>query len=150
MKLNHGILRKISVIVAVIGLTDSIYLTWIKLSQNTAICSNIGDCEAVNNSIYSEVNGIPIALLGAGAYGIILGILLLESRYDLLEAYGNQIIYGITMVGFLYSVYLTYLEIYVLRAICPFCVVSAVAIFILFLLSIVRLVGRDAETYPVY
>ena len=57
-----------SIILALIGLVDSVYLTWIKITNQEAICSSIGDCEAVNTSVYSEIAGIPIAFLGVGAY----------------------------------------------------------------------------------
>ena len=129
----------ISIGASLAGLVDSVYLTWIKIADKTAACSNIGDCEAVNNSIYSEIAGIPIALLGAGAYLLIIILLLLESRYPEQVANLQMGVFGLSLVGTLYSAYLTYLEIAVLRAICPFCVVSAIAIFVLLIVSVFRL-----------
>jgi uncharacterized membrane protein len=128
-----------SILLAILGLLDSLYLSWIKLTHQEALCSNIGDCETVNNSVYSEIGGIPIALLGAGAYLAILAVLLLESRNAFWRDNGVFIVFGLSLVGVLYSGYLTYIEIAVLQAICPFCVVSAVVLVLLLILSVVRL-----------
>jgi uncharacterized membrane protein len=132
-------LRITSIAVSLVGLVDSIYLTWIKLANQTAACSGIGDCESVNNSRYSEIAGIPIALLGAGAFLTILLLLVLEDRFIDQSVTLRLAIFGISFAGSLYSGYLTYLEIAVLRAICPFCVVSAISIFVLLILGVFRL-----------
>lgn len=135
----------VSVGAALIGLVDSIYLTWIKIADQTAACSGIGDCESVNNSIYSEIAGIPIALIGAIAYLVMLSLLLLEKRFESQGLYIRFAIFGMALAGSLYSGYLTYLEIAVLRAICPFCVLSAIAIFVLLIVGIIRLRTDFAE-----
>lgn len=135
----------VSVGVALVGLVDSIYLTWIKIADQTAVCSGIGDCESVNNSIYSEIAGIPIALIGAIAYLTILALLFLENRFETKGLYLRFAIFGLTLAGSLYSGYLTYLEIAVLRAICPFCVLSAISIFVLLIVGISRLKADFAD-----
>lgn len=135
----------VSVGVALIGLVDSIYLTWIKIADQTVVCSGIGDCESVNNSIYSEIAGIPIALIGAIAYLTILALLFLENRFESQGLYTRFAIFGLTLAGSLYSGYLTYLEIAVLRAICPFCVLSAISIFVLLIVGISRLKADFAD-----
>ena len=135
-----------SVGVAVVGLFDAIYLSWIKLAHQTAICSTIGDCETVNNSIYSELGGIPIALLGAGMYWIILSLLLLENRFKFLQVHGQEILFGLTFLGVLFSAWLTYVEIAILKAICPFCVISAFAMLVLLVLTIMRLFEPNPTT----
>ena len=124
---------------SLVGLVDSVYLTWIKLADQTASCAGIGDCESVNNSQYSEIAGIPIALLGVGAFFTILTLLVLEDRLADQSANLRLGIFGLSLTGSLYSGYLTYLEIAVLRAICPFCVVSAIAIFVLLIVGVFRL-----------
>jgi len=127
------------VVFAIIGLADSAYLAWLKMSGGLAACGGIGDCESVNASIYSQINGIPIALLGAGAYIAILVFLFLESRDDFIGDGSPMIVFGLSLTGTLYSIYLTYIEIAVLKAICPYCVVSAIAILIIFVISIARM-----------
>lgn len=129
----------LAVVCTVIGLADSIYLTWLKLTGELAACGGIGDCESVNASIYSQINGIPIALMGAVAYFLILIFLFLESRDDFIGDWSPMLVFGLSLTGTLYSIYLTYIEIAVLKAICPYCVVSAVAILIIFVISIARL-----------
>lgn len=141
----NGKFRLSSFILAGIGFVDSLYLTYVKLSNSYAICGPIGDCESVNTSKYAEIAGIPIALLGAGAYLVIILLLLMENRGDYWAEYGPIMVFGISLAGVLYSAYLTYVEIYVLRAICPYCVVSAVVLVLLLALATTRLV-RDPGT----
>lgn len=132
-------LRLASLALAGIGLVDSLYLTWIKFAHAETFCSVIGDCETVNNSPYSEIWGIPIALLGAGAYLALLGLLYLERRGGFWGDYALLGAFGITLAGVLYSAYLTYIEVAVLQAVCPFCVISAITLLILLILTIIRL-----------
>lgn len=135
---TDGVLRKASIIMALIGLVDSLYLAYIKLSNQIGICG-IGECEVVNSSKYAEVAGIPIALLGAGAYLLIAVLLGWGHHLNPLGQSASLWVFGITLVGVLYSIYLTYIEVAVLHAICPYCVVSAVVMAFLFVLAIVRL-----------
>lgn len=135
-----GYLRLISIILAVIGLLDSAYLTWVKIAHTEVYCGGSGDCQTVADSIYAEVAGIPIALFGMGAYLAILVLLYLEGRDDFWRQNSPLLIFGITLAGTLYSIYLTYIEIAVIYAICPYCVVSAVVMALLFIIAIVRMV----------
>ena len=128
-----------SVILAIVGLLDSLYLYWVKISNAYALCGPIGDCESVNSSPYAEIAGIPIALLGAVAYLVILGFLLVERRGTFWVEYAPMIVFGVSLVGVLYSAYLTYVEVAILRAICPYCLLSAIVLVILLALTTVRL-----------
>jgi len=132
------LLRKVLVGLSLIGLVDSIYLTYVKL-VSSGLCVAGEGCEIVNSSIYSQINGIPVAALGAVAYASMLVVLLLEDRVNFIEFNSPLIVFGMSLFGVLYSAYLTYLEIYVIRAICPFCVLSAVVLSIMLVLSGVRL-----------
>lgn len=136
---TYSSLRTISIVLSAIGLVDSIYLTWIKLAGQEVICAGVGGCDVVNTSRYSEVGGIPIALIGSGAYLFILLLLLLEDRSSFLQENSALYVFGLSLVGTLYSFYLTYLEIAVINAICPYCVLSAIVISVIFILSIFRL-----------
>ena len=129
----------LSVGLALLGLVDSSYLTWIKLANAAYTCSNIGDCETVNNSSYAVVGGIPIAALGAAAYTVILLMLLLDRRPSGRSEPLRFGVFGLSLAGTLYSAYLTYVEVAILKAICPFCVASAVILTALLVLSILRL-----------
>jgi uncharacterized membrane protein len=128
-----------SLILAAVGLLDSLYLSWVKLTSAYALCGPIGDCKSVNNSPYAEIAGIPIAILGAGAYLAILVLLFLEHRPGFWQEYSGMGVFGFTLVGTLYSAYLTYVELAIIHAVCPYCVVSAVIMVCLLVLSSIRL-----------
>jgi uncharacterized membrane protein len=133
-------LRLTAYILAGIGLLDSLYLTWVEATHSEAFCGGSGDCATVANSPYSEIAGIPIALLGMGAYLLIIALLYLETRGGFWKSYSPLIIFGLSLAGVIYSAYLTFLEIWVIKAICPYCVVSAIVMLLLLVISIVRLV----------
>lgn len=139
-------LRWASLIFAGLGVLVAGYLTYIKLAHVTAICRGVGDCETVNSSVYAQISGIPIAALGLGAYLVILALLALEPRVSGLHDYGPLAIFGLALTGTLYSAYLTYVELFVIHAVCPYCVTSAVLITGLLIMAVVRLVrGTLAE-----
>jgi len=130
-------LRKIILIIAFLGLSDAIYLLIIKLSSNKALCvPGLGDCWSVNNSIYSEWNGIPISVFGMLAYVSIILLLTLLNRVSFLKNFNHIFVLGISLIGFIFSIYLTYLQIAVIKAICPFCIISAITMTTVFVLSI--------------
>jgi uncharacterized membrane protein len=132
-------LRTASILLAFLGLLDSVYLVWVKYTGAYELCGPIGNCESVNTSQYSEIFGIPISLLGAGAYAIMIVLLLLENRSQIWAEFSSLIVFGISLIGVLYSIYLTYIEVVVLKEICPYCVISAIILVILLLLSGIRL-----------
>jgi len=134
--------RWASLALAMLGALDSAYLTWVKVANATAFCSNVGDCDAVNASVYSELFGIPIALFGVGAYLAIAALLALEDRGPTLREWGPLAVFGLALTGTLYSAYLTYVELFVIYAVCPYCVASAVLITGILILAVVRLARR--------
>jgi uncharacterized membrane protein len=137
-------LRRAALVLAIIGLLDALYLVSIKIFPSAPMCFGVGDCETVNNSIYSTIHGIPIALFGALAYAAILGAILLEPRMAFFAAWGPTIEFGLAFAGMLYSAYLTYIELGVLHKICPYCVISAIAITSICIVSGVRM-QRQSE-----
>jgi uncharacterized membrane protein len=138
-------LRLASIILAIAGFVDASYLVWIKISQNKALCFiGAGDCFSVNNSKYSDWFGIPVALLGALVYLTIFIILFFEGRNDFFEENGSLLVFGLSLVGVVFSAYLTYIEAVVLRTICPFCVISAITMLLTFVLSVFRLTRSQA------
>lgn len=128
------------------GLAVSLYLTWVKVANTSAFCGGVGDCESVNASRYSEIGGVPVALMGAAAYAAILILLVVEARAEFWRQWAPVAVFGLGLAGTLYSAYLTYIELAVLHAVCPYCVVSAVAITAIFVLSVVRLWRPDTDS----
>ena len=133
-----------SFILACLGILDATYLLVYKLTSNNAMCFGNGGCHNVNFSSYSEIGGIPVSIFGIIAFLVIAVILMLEPRLKIAAEYGPLAIFGISLGGVAFTVYLTWLEIYVIHAICPFCVASAVIIAMIFILAIFRLFTQIA------
>lgn len=142
-----GRLRKASIILSIIGLIASLYLSWIEYSGKFAFCGPIGNCEAVNTSKYAQIYGIPLAYIGVAVYLVLIIIFLLEGRNDLFAEYGPLVVFGLTLIGVLFSIYLTYLEIWVIKAICPYCVVSAIVMLLLFIFASVHLFQTESLSF---
>jgi len=129
-----------------IGLVDSVYLIILKVTNNQTMClKGLGDCWSVNLSPYSEIYGIPVSVFGALAYILLLALLIPNALPWISPVIKNQLTFGVTFAGFIYSIYLTYLEIAVIKALCPFCIISAVMMTVLFISSLLRLVQNQSE-----
>lgn len=138
--------RIVAFIAAIVGAVDSAYLTWIKLSHNEAACTpGFGDCYTVNTSRYAEIYGIPVAIFGLAAYLFMIALLLTESKILFLRENGSMILFGVSLIGVLYSAYLSYLEEFVLHAWCPYCILSGLAMLAIFIASIIRLKDEGAD-----
>ncbi len=110
------------------------------------MCVGSQDCSVVNASRYSEINlaglTIPVAVLGVLGYAVILAVLLFERRIDFLQQNGSLVFFGLSLMGFLFTLYLIYVEIALIRAYCPFCITSQVAMTLIFILSVIRVVRQ--------
>ena len=125
-------------ILAIIGLGASIYLTYVEVSHTNAICGPVGDCNAVQSSPYAKLFGlIPIGLVGALGYiAILVTWLWRHIRSDAFSKVAGPIMFAMALFGTLFSIYLTYLELFVIHAVCIWCLSSAVIIAALLLLSL--------------
>lgn len=134
------LMRWLGLALAILGIGISGYLTYVKVTDTSVICAETEtiDCGAVQNSIYSEILGIPVAILGLGAYLTIFAIYALEDRIAFLSEYGRVLLFSIGLFGVVYSGYLTYIEGVVLHKWCLWCVASALTIVGLFGVSLVR------------
>lgn len=135
-------LYRSSVVLVILGLLVSIYMTIYKVTSNDSMCLGSGDCSAVNASRYSEVNGFPVAAIGMIGYVAILAALYFEKRNDFFQKNGTILVFGMSLTGFLFTLWLIYVELNLLHAICPFCVTSQVAMTIIFILAIIRLIRQ--------
>ena len=133
----------VSLILAVLGVVDSTYLLIYKISKNNAMCLGNGDCATVNASRYSEIYGIPVSLLGILAYLAIVVVLILGLRKMINPDNSNLIVFGLSLVGVIFSAYLTYIEFFVIYAVCPFCIISAVIITLIFIFSIIQFMNSS-------
>ncbi|MEW5940968.1 MAG: vitamin K epoxide reductase family protein, partial [Chloroflexota bacterium] len=74
-----------------------------------------------------------------------LATVLFEKRYEFLRQNGMMILFGLTLMGFLFSMYLVYVEVVRLKAYCPFCVTSQVTMTLIFILTVIRLVREPIQ-----
>ncbi len=125
-------------LLAVAGSGVAIYLTFIETTKAKAICGPVGDCNAVQNSPYALIFGvIPVGLVGLLGYLAILAAWFwYRYRRDALAEYVPIALLGMTLIGVVYSIYLTYLEIFVIHAVCIWCISSAWIMMLLMLLSL--------------
>lgn len=132
-------LRITLLVLTVIGIGLASYLTYVHYSGIKPLCGrNGGTCEKVQTSRYSELAGVPVALMGLIGYVAILGTLLL--REDERSRFATV---AITLGGFGFSCYLTYREVFTLKEICEWCVSSAILMTILMCLSMWRFLRGD-------
>lgn len=132
-------LRTVLIVLAVAGVGWAGYLTYVHYSGAAPVCSLKGDpCAAVQKSVYSELAGVPVALIGLIGYLLILCSLFApeDERTRLITA-------ALTLGGFGFSVYLTYREVFSLHKICEDCVASAILMTILMCLSVWRYLRGD-------
>jgi uncharacterized membrane protein len=135
-------LVRISVALAILGLAVSIYMTVYKVTSNNAMCLGSGDCSTVNSSRYAEVNGIPVAVFGVIGYLAILVVHYFENLNRFFKQNSTLMIFGMALTGFLFTVWLIYVEIALLKALCPFCVTSQIAMTIIFIIAVMRLIRQ--------
>ncbi len=123
-------------ILALIGLEISIYLSYVEITQSSAICGPVGNCNAVQQSPYARFVGIPVGVLGVVGYLAVLAAWA-GGRWTQgqMAARSQVALLAITGVGLLFSIYLTFLEPFVIGASCLWCLGSAATMTGLYWLS---------------
>ena len=125
--------------VALVGLADAVYLTVHHITAEPVPCNMISGCETVLTSTYAEIAGVPLAAFGAVAYFVAFSL-------ALLAAFGNRLlwtVFGIQVVLMsLFTVWLLYLQAYVIGAFCQFCLISAVTTFTMLAIFLTSRLGR--------
>lgn len=131
---SEGTLRAVSTFVAAFGIGVATYIAIAEAGGGAPACIAGGSgCETVAESQYADLAGINVALLGIGGYVLLLVTSLL--RGDAARMGG----FALSLTGFGYSVYLTYLELFVIDAVCQWCVISAILMTVLFGLNLFRM-----------
>ena len=117
--------QAVSFVAALAGTGVAAYLVRVHYDVNALVCT-VGDCKTVQESEYAELWGIPIAIFGLGMYLAVLG--LGAARWRRPERHGifTLAAFALALSGALYAAYLTYLELFVIDAICQWCVASAI------------------------
>jgi len=135
-------LSQLALILTILGLLVSIYMTIFKITNNAKMCIGSHGCSVVNSSRYAEVNGIPVAVLGVVGYAAILAVLFLERRPGFFQQNGTLLFFGLSLTGFLFTLYLIFVEVALIKAYCPFCITSQAAMTLIFIISVIRLVKQ--------
>jgi uncharacterized membrane protein len=119
-----------AILVSAIGLIDSIYLTYKHYNNELVPCGVFSGCESVQESFYSMIYTIPLSIFGIIFYATMILLILLymkKNRGDVMTT-----LLASAWAGFVFSIYLSYLQLFVIGAICSSCAISALTSFILF------------------
>ena len=120
------------------GVAVAAYLTWVHFQPDSLICTGGGGCEKVQDSEYSMIAGIPVAVLGLGAWVAALALALWDSEL------ARTLLAALALVALAFAVYLVILQLFVIDAICVWCMVNDVVLVpLLAALALVRV--RRAE-----
>ena len=137
------LLRRASVALCLAGVGIAGYLTYVHYAGLRPICGISHGCETVQTSSYASLVGIPVALLGLISYVLILITLRMRDERALLTGY------GLTLIAFSFSVYLTYRELFTIHAICSWCVSSLIVFSLLAITGSVRVGRVGVDVAPV-
>jgi len=146
--------RQTIALLALVGLFVALYLWLHALGFGGAIkCGASGGCEVVQTSQWAVFLGLPVAFYGVAGYFALLAVAILSLRPGALpERKWSVLLAGLASAGFLFTVYLTYLELFVIHAICRWCVGSAVIITLIWIVSLLALrspgIRTDRATSP--
>jgi len=133
-------------VVTTIGFLDAAYLTYVHYNGlKGLICAGghngHSSCLTVQSSVWAKVAGIPVALLGLLGYIGLYVSYFIAARID--GEIGRAIGFGIALIGFGFSMYLTYRELFTIHAVCEWCVGSAVCMTVLLILTATRFLRGD-------
>jgi len=134
-------------VLCVIGCGIAGYLAYLEITPSHAICGPIGHCQSVQQSDYARLFGIlPIGFLGVAGYvAIIITWLIGRTGYYKWADLAGLVFLGMTIPGILFSIYLTFLEPFVIGATCIWCLSSAILMTILAQFSVAP--GKLAFTH---
>lgn len=143
LRISETALRIALGVVSVAGLGVAGYLTSVRLQGEAPTCIVGGGCKTVQESDYSELAGIPVAVLGLVAYVALLAAALIPGQL------GRALGLFTALVSFGFSAWLTFAELFIIDAICTWCVTSAILVTLALVLTILRAFGpwaTPAET----
>jgi uncharacterized membrane protein len=133
-------LYAIAAILSLLGLADAIYLTIGHITGETVRCTITGGCSEVLSSPYSVVAGVPLAMLGAAAYFSVFSL-------STLAAFGYRVagvlLTPLVAVMFLMSLWLIYLQAFVIRHFCQYCLFSAAVTTFLTIVVAILFINRE-------
>ena len=129
--------RMTTALVALVGLFVALYLWMYKAGFIGALACGAGQCETVQLSRWATLMSLPVAAWGVAFYAVVFltAFMLVQERWAGSRSLALALLV-LTGWGVLFSAWLTYLELFVIHAICRWCVVSAVIAVMLFALAL--------------
>lgn len=141
--------RWIIPLLALVGIGIAAYMSYVEVTRTDAICGPIGDCNTVQESVYAKILGIPVGIVGILGYLAILIAWLMQTYGPTnLRTLSTRFIWAMGWFGIIFSIYLTFLEPFVIGASCAWCISSAVVMTLIFWFSTgpAQATWRDEET----
>jgi uncharacterized membrane protein len=129
--------RQAMVVLALVGLLLATYLWLYKIGVIGALQCGTGACESVQTSRYADLFGVPVAFVGVAGYAVlgVVGLVGVQPRFAADRRIAVALA-ALSTAGLVFTLYLTYIELFVLQAICRWCVASAALITAIWALSI--------------
>ena len=119
------------------GIFVALYLLLYKLGMIGNLSCSVGSCETVNSSKWATFLGLPVAGWGVAWYVAMFVLAMVSTGARFAESsLVSLVLLGVATSGLIFSLYLTYLELFVIHAICQWCVVSAVIVTIIFFFTV--------------
>ena len=137
--LRRSLLYALAALVSLIGLADAIYLTVEHLSGRSVRCTIVSGCSEVLSSSYATVGSVPLAMIGAAAYFTVFSLAVLAA-YN--YKWAAKLLTVIVALMFVTTLWLLYLQAFVIKHFCQFCLLSALVTFILTVLIAISLRKR--------
>ena len=131
---------------AMAGMGVAAFLTYSHYANQPIACAGLHGCQAVENSEYSKLVGIPVAVLGmlfcAGLLALVVARLV---RLPLTEEWASVAAFSMTLTGVAFAAYLTYIELFVVEDVCIWCASFATIITVAWLITIVDVLAPTKE-----
>ena len=124
------------VVLSLVGLGVAAYVTFIETQNVAAMCGPVGDCNEVQASPYARLLGVPVGVIGLFGYTAILAACAAwRLSKGSLARWAPPAIFAMALFGTLFSIYLTYVELAIILAVCAWCLTSAVLMALILFLA---------------
>ena len=131
---------------AMAGMAVAAYLAYSHYADQPIACAGLSGCEAVENSEYSTLLDVPVAMAGAlFSVGLLALVLARVARLPLTDEWAPLAAFSMTLSGVAFAAYLTYLELFVIEDICIWCTTFAAIVTVAWLITLVDVLALARE-----